>query len=197
MNSGTTLSAGLAAALGSVILAMSWPATAATSDADKSAAKPAAAAHVSAKPGEARKIEWEMLLPEGERDNFSRVPPAPVHDYLGEAGGMAALQSGSVDVNKQLDEANVTLPGFIVPLSIGKDGVVNEFFLVPYFGACIHVPPPPPNQIVYVKMAQGVKPQSMNEAYWITGKMHTTGKGTSLGMAAYSMDGSKIEIYDY
>jgi uncharacterized protein len=100
-------------------------------------------------------------------------------------------------VNKQLDGASVKIPGFIVPLDIGKDGLVSEFFLVPYFGACIHVPPPPPNQIVFVKMAKGIALDSIYEAYWITGKMKLSNKTTRLGAAAYSLAGEKVEIYKY
>jgi hypothetical protein len=148
------------------------------------------------KPGGVREIEWELLLPEAERANFSMTPPPPVHDYLGE-GGMAAAQSGSFDVNKQLDEMTVKLPGFVVPLDTAKDGLVSEFFLVPYFGACIHVPPPPPNQIVYVRMKEGVRLESMYDAFWVTGKMHTKSKGSRFGMAAYSMDAQSAEPYKY
>lgn len=48
----------------------------------------------------------------------------------------------------------VSIPGFMVPFEDSMTGV-NEFLLVPYFGACIHTPPPPPNQIVYVRMEGG------------------------------------------
>ena len=100
-------------------------------------------------------------------------------------------------INKALEGANIKIPGFIVPLDVGKDGLVTEFFLVPYFGACIHVPPPPPNQIVYVRMAKGVALDSIYEAYWITGRMKTSNKTTRLGAAAYQLDANKVEIYKY
>jgi len=136
-------------------------------------------------------------VPKDARSRFAGgAPPAPVHDYLGE-GGLAAQQVMDFSVNKQLDGANVKIPGFIVPLDIGKDGLVSEFFLVPYFGACIHVPPPPPNQIVFVKMAKGIALDSIYEAYWITGKMKLSNKTTRLGAAAYSLSGEKVEIYKY
>ncbi len=160
------------------------------------AAKPAAAG----KPAAAAPIlelDWEELVPKDARARFGAAgPPAPVHDYLGE-GGMAAQQVMDFSVNKELDGADVKIPGFIVPLDIGKDGLVSEFFLVPYFGACIHVPPPPPNQIVHVKMAKGIALDSIYEAYWITGKMKVATKTTRLGAAAYSLAGEKVEIYKY
>lgn len=165
------------------------------------AARPAAAPAPTAgtpKAGSAAilELDWEELLPKDARSRFGAGPPPPVHDYLGE-GGLAAQQVMDFSVNKELDGASVKLPGFIVPLDIGKDGLVSEFFLVPYFGACIHVPPPPPNQIVYVRMNKGIALDSIYEAYWITGKMRLQNKSTRLGAAAYQLAGEKVEIYKY
>ena len=54
-----------------------------------------------------------------------------------------------VKFNKSLEDKEVKLPGYVIPLEYyGRE--INTFLLVPYIGACIHVPPPPPNQIVYV-----------------------------------------------
>jgi uncharacterized protein len=89
-----------------------------------------------------KQIDWSALLPAAERDNYNPSPPPAVHDYLGE-GSMAALQTGSYTSNNELNGARVRIPGFVVPLERGRDGLIDEFFLVPYFGACIHVPPPP------------------------------------------------------
>lgn len=161
------------------------------------AARPAPAASATKAGSNAiLELDWEELLPKDTRSKFGAGPPPPVHDYLGE-GGLAAQQVMDFSVNKELDGANVKLPGFIVPLDIGKDGLVSEFFLVPYFGACIHVPPPPPNQIVYVRMNKGIALDSIYEAYWITGKMRLQNKSTRLGAAAYQLAGEKVEIYKY
>jgi uncharacterized protein len=152
---------------------------------------------VSARKDAARMIDWDALLPDRERTNFNTEPPAPLHDYLGERGA-AARQTGSVAVNTKLSETKVKIPGFVVPLVVNDNGVVSEFFLVPYFGACIHVPPPPPNQIVYVKLADGgVKLGSEEDAYWVTGTLHTQINGTSLAKAAYTLDASRMELYKY
>jgi uncharacterized protein len=81
---------------------------------------------------------------------------------------------------------------------VNDNGVVSEFFLVPYFGACIHVPPPPPNQIVYVKLTGGgVRLGSPEDAYWVTGTLHAQVNGTSLAKAAYTLDASRMELYHY
>ncbi len=162
--------------------------------AKSAAAKPAAPASVT---GGVRELDWDALLPEDARTKFQGGAPAPIHDYLGGESGMAAQQVLDFSVNKTLDGNTVKIPGFIVPLDVGKDGMVSEFFLVPYFGACIHVPPPPPNQIVYVRMDKGMALDSIYEAYWITGKLKVTNKTTRLGAAAYQLAGTKIEIYKY
>ena len=161
------------------------------------AAKPASKTAVTSPQAAAiLELDWEELLPKDTRLKFQANPQAPVHDYLGE-GGMAAQQMMDFSVNKELDGVGVKLPGFIVPLDVGKDGLVSEFFLVPYFGACIHVPPPPPNQIVYVKMNKGIALDSIYEAYWITGKMKVSNKTTRLGAAAYQLAADQVEIYKY
>ena len=141
-------------------------------------------------------LDWERLLPKDYKGNAAAGIPAPIHDYLGEAGP-AAQQPADFSVNTELDGVMARIPGFIVPLDVGKDGVVTEFFLVPYFGACIHVPPPPPNQIVYVHAAKGIALDSIYEAYWVSGKMTVHSKSTQLGAAAYQIDADKVEIYKY
>ncbi|MFZ9709177.1 MAG: DUF3299 domain-containing protein [Steroidobacteraceae bacterium] len=143
-----------------------------------------------------REIDWDELIPPESRAKFLAGPPPAAHDYLGE-GGLAAQQVMDFSVNKALDGTQIKIPGFIVPLDIGKDGLVSEFFLVPYFGACIHVPPPPPNQIVYVRMNRGIALDSIYEAYWISGRMKVSSKTTRLGAAAYQLDATKVEVYKY
>lgn len=142
-------------------------------------------------------LDWEQLIPESERTQYSATPPAPVHDYLSGEAGPAVAQSMTYKVNKELDGKTVKIPGFIVPLDLDAENRVIEFFLVPYFGACIHVPPPPPNQIVFVRLVDGIALESMYEAYWITGKMTLESRKTRLGAAAYTLAGQKVEVYKY
>ena len=145
-------------------------------------------------------LDWKELLPEDERAHFTAVAPPPVHDYRGE-GGPPAVQTQDFNVNKSLEGATVRLPGFIVPLdplkSSGPSAAVSEFLLVPYFGSCIHVPPPPPNQIVYVRTTRRAGIDSIYDAYWITGKLHLQTKTTRLGASAYELNADKIEVYKY
>ena len=181
------------------------PATAATAPAATTpAATPGSASSAGAQPPVApaansaavRELDWEDLIPTESKERPPSGTPAPMHDYLGE-GGLAAQQVLDFSVNKALDGNNVRLPGFIVPLEVSKDGKVTEFFLVPYVGACIHVPPPPPNQLIYVRAEKGLALESIWEAYWVTGKLSITNRSTRLGAAAYQLAADKVEIYKF
>lgn len=136
---------------------------------------------------------WDRLLPESEREHFSLAPPPPLHDYL--SAQEAAPQTGSAAINAALEGTTLRLPGYIVPLQMTADGLVGEFFLVPYVGACIHVPPPPPNQMVYIVLEKPLPLTALYEPYWVTGTVHTHATGTRISMAAYSMRVSKVDPY--
>jgi hypothetical protein len=159
------------------------------------AAEPGASSASTQKSAAARQIDWDELLPPAERDRTATALPGPNHDYLG--GGMAAAQRGSYDVNPALNGTAVKIPGFVVPLERDADGLVREFFLVPYFGACIHVPPPPPNQIVYVKLGTGARLGSIYQAQWVTGILKAETRSSRLGAAAYTLTATGVEQYKY
>jgi len=148
------------------------------------------------KPGEVMELDWRDLLPENERAHFSAVAPPPQHGPLGE-GGPPAVQKESTTFNEELGDMVVRMPGFVVPIGTPHNGLITEFFLVPYIGACIHVPPPPPNQMVYVKSANGIAADAVHEAYWVTGKMRIENRTTPLGTAAYAITASKVDLYAY
>jgi hypothetical protein len=160
------------------------------------ASQPAAAPEAGAA-GPAREIEWQDLLPAEERDTASLVPPTAVHDYLLGESTPPPGQADSSGINPDLADRVVRLPGFIVPLEIDRQGRVTELFLVPFYGACIHVPPPPPNQIVHVTMAEPLTLGSMTAAYWMTGQMRIATRHTRLGTAAYSMHAAHSEEYEF
>jgi hypothetical protein len=139
-------------------------------------------------------LEWDDLIPDSELGKpFEDV--LPQHDYLSE-GGPAALQSGSAAVRKELDGRQARVPGFIVPLTISADGLVKEFFLVPFFGACIHVPPPAPNQIVFGHSASGFRLKSIYDPHWVTGLLSATTTATRLGTSAYSIEAAAFAPYE-
>jgi hypothetical protein len=174
------------------------PAGTAASKATTTRAKtsPKAKPKTKEKPKELQQIDWRDLLPENERKRYTATAPAPIHGALGE-GGPPAVQTVTTSVNKDLDQAPVRLPGFIVPLAEPKNGLVREFYLVPYIGEDIHVPPPPSNQMVYVRSATGIAAEAVHEAYWVTGKMRVETRTTPLGTSAYSLVADKVEQYQY
>jgi hypothetical protein len=101
----------------------------------------------------------------------------------------------STNIRPEWNNRQIRIPGFIVPLEFNDEQIVTEFFLVPYFGACIHVPPPPPNQIIHVKSAKGFQLDELYTPFWITGTLKTETIKNDLAQAAYTMTASKIEIY--
>jgi len=157
---------------------------------------PVAAAEA-ASSGSVMEIEWRDLLPETERAGASLAPPTAVHDYLLGESTPPPDQPMNFGINTGLADRIVRLPGFIVPLELDERGRVTELFLVPFFGACIHVPPPPPNQIVHVTMAAPLELGAMTAAYWITGRMSISTRKTRLGTSAYSMHEASSEEYDF
>jgi len=102
-----------------------------------------------------------------------------------------------------LDGQLVRIPGYVLPLEFSGTEV-NEFFLVPYVGACIHVPPPPPNQMVFVRLGDRTISGDLYEPVWITGRMKVEKTNTSLTYfdgqsmvdAGYTLDGLKVENYE-
>jgi uncharacterized protein len=98
------------------------------------------------------------------------------------------------DALRALDGKRVRLPGFIVPLDDLED-TVKEFLLVPYYGACVHVPPPPPNQLVYAQMARGSTPTSWWQAVWLEGTLHITRYQSVYGVAGFRMTVERVTPY--
>ena len=103
-----------------------------------------------------------------------------------------AQQKGAV---LQYNNKTVSIPGFMVPLEDDLESV-TEFLLVPYAGACIHVPPPPPNQIVYVKMTSGAKVQvTFTDPIQVTGQLKISTVESPYGAVSYDMDGNTVGPY--
>ena len=96
--------------------------------------------------------------------------------------------------NFRMDGAEVKLPGYVVPLEEAKGGM-KEFMLVPYFGACIHTPPPPANQIVHVVASKAVKGLRMMDAVWVSGTLKTARRDSVMGVSGYRMDAVEVVPY--
>ncbi len=131
---------------------------------------------------EAEEVYWEDLVPEGFNE---LAAPAVNHD-----GTMTQLQPDAPVVEKY-DGKRVKIPGFVVPLE-GTAELTTEFLLVPYFGACIHVPPPSSNQIVHVKFEKGIAIDDLYDAIWVTGTLSTAGWKGDIASVGYSLTGESV-----
>jgi hypothetical protein len=105
-------------------------------------------------------------------------------------------------VNPALDGKTIRIPGYVLPLEFSGTKV-TEFLLVPWVGACIHTPPPEPNQIVYVKPEKAFDIRRMFDAVWVTGRIAATGSKRSVQIVdgsadvdvGYSLRASLVEPY--
>ena len=150
---------------------------------------------------EPRDLTWSEMIP---ADAPAEVPNMkPLHDLSQMSDALAAESAPAAKqdlpnapVVQTLDGQAIRLPGYIVPLEVNEDGRTTEFLLVPYFGACIHVPPPPSNQIVHVRSEIGVKLEELYQPYWIEGAMQVKASTSELADAGYQMDAQKIYVYE-
>ncbi len=105
--------------------------------------------------------------------------------------------------NKELVDKPVRIPGYLLPLEYDGDKV-TEFFLVPYVGACIHTPPPPPNQIVHVKTSEGYAVEGLYTPVWVNGLLKNERTESSLSYvdgssnipSSYALEATSVEAYE-
>jgi len=110
-------------------------------------------------------VKWKELVPEGYK-------PPPVRSEAFYAANPELNNQPELDapIVESLDGQKIKIPGYVVQLE-GDADKVTQFLLVPYYGACIHVPPPPPNQIVLVDFPKGVKYEDTFDPVWVEGVM--------------------------
>ena len=147
-----------------------------------------------------------FVLTSGPRDvragPVSDVVAPVVHDDPPEVQWrlLATLDYRSGEMSDELAAlvpGEVKVPGFMVPLEDWAEEV-SEFLLVPYVGACVHTPPPPPNQLVYVKMAEGQKvPVSFWDPVWVHGDLAIEETTNVYGSVSFTMDGTSIVPYEW
>ena len=121
------------------------------------------------------------------------IAQAMAPDTSGERTWEDALVS--THTRPEFDDTAVRLPGFIVPLEFDDAMNISEFFLVPYYGACIHVPPPPPNQIIFVRYPEGLQLENLYTPFWVSGQLHIETVENDTALASYAMDADKIVEY--
>ncbi len=110
-------------------------------------------------------------------------------------GGLNYDTGEMTDTLKKLNGKVVKIPGFVVPLEDYEEEAA-EFLLVPYFGACVHTPPPPPNQLVYVKMANKKKMKvGLWDAVWMYGTLKVEFIESVFGPASFTLEGLRTAPY--
>jgi len=122
------------------------------------------------------------------------APPPPMPE--GKWMSRSRRQPGSgmpPAVVTQLDGQKVRIGGYVVPLDFDSTSV-KEFLLVPFVGACIHVPPPPTNQIIYVKAEKGFDVQGSFDPVYVTGTMKTETQFTGLAETGYSIAADRVDL---
>lgn len=139
------------------------------------AAEDAAKAEARAAAG-LRELGWEELMPEGEEERLAQLYQQQMMMlYSGEpveegSAADAMVQIGTFNTVPELDGQRVRIPGYTVPFDFSADARITEFLLVPYFGACIHAPPPPPNQTIFVMTEDPLQIRDLAQAVWIDRK---------------------------
>ena len=146
-------------------------------------------------------LEWDALIPDGYR------PDALMQEYNVDeledddprtAELMAKLRElwDQAPVREDLDGEEVKLPGFVVPVE-GDAEETTSFLLVPYYGACIHVPPPPANQTVYVltEPGKGTRP-GLFDVVWVTGTMSVKRTENDIAEAGYTLYATGVTAYE-
>jgi hypothetical protein len=155
-------------------------------------------------------IEWLDLLPEEELYILENPPAyldeiedgSPDDILLNEFKSQTAAAEdryqqalSSKNIRAEFNSRHVRIPGFIVPLEFNDQQMITAFFFVPYFGACIHMPPPPPNQMIYGEYKAGIHLDSLYDPFWIEGTMSTTLVENEMATAAYSINVAAIKPY--
>ena len=146
---------------------------------------------------------WKDLLPENEASLIKQYQPdktKPMNEQVFtsiQASFDADYQATLTSTNtvKTLHNRAVTINGFIVPLDVNDQREILSFFLVPYFGACIHFPPPAPNQMIYVRSPEGFTMDGSSDAYTISGILQVAMFEDPVGTSAYLMDAVSIQPF--
>lgn len=150
-------------------------------------------------------LDWLELMPAEDRQALEAMPEID-HATPEQQGfsddGLLKQPPGLPDVMYSaktvpaLDGRSIRLGGYPVPLESDSQGRSIEFFLVPYPGACIHVPPPPPNQIVLVRYPRGITLEDIYAPLWVDGTLRVEPVHNDLADAAYALVAERVELVE-
>ena len=148
--------------------------------------------------------DWLDLMPKSDQMALEQMPEID-HDSpeaqgtftdkggLKQSKGLPAVMYSTKTV-ASMNGKHIRLGGYPVPLESDAKGRSTLFFLVPYPGACIHVPPPPPNQLVLVRYPKGLKLDDIYTPLWVMGTLKVESVSNDLADAAYALDASKVRV---
>ncbi len=149
--------------------------------------------------------DWLDLMPPEDRQALEEMPEL---QHQGPEGDSTFYTPGGLRQQDQdlpavmystrtvaaLDGQAMRLGGYPVPLESDDKGNSTLFFLVPYPGACIHVPPPPPNQLVLVRYPKGIALEDIYAPLWVSGTLKVEKVSNDLADAAYAMDAGEVRL---
>jgi hypothetical protein len=146
-----------------------------------------------------KETAWDALMPAdwNPAKDFQALDLANLSDSDPRAAKALEQLRSALDnapVVSTLNGTRIRIAGFTVPLESAR-GQISEFLLVPYFGACIHTPPPPANQIIHVTPVKPFKTDQAIAAVWVSGALETVRSETGLGNAGYRMRAEAIIPY--
>lgn len=142
---------------------------------------------------EPREIDWLELMP---AEDLALLENMPEVQHEGDGPELLPDEIMTGRVVPEMANVDGRIPGFVVPLKTTEDMEILEFFLVPYYGACIHVPPPPPNQIIHVKYREGFKLEALYDPVWIEGTLVIERTENVMGTSSYSIVAESVEPYE-
>ncbi len=147
----------------------------------------------------ARVIGWKNLIPPGVEQDVQTGVLSHDMDCLDHEDPdcwdkMERLEKTKGLVVSEFNGQTVTIPGYMVPLDFDQ-AEVSRFLLVPYAGACIHVPPPPPNQIIFVTADRHVRARDLAVPVIATGYIKAETRATDLAGTGYVMELVRVDDY--
>ena len=172
---------------------------------------PAATSAPAVPKAEYRDVEWTDLMPEEDLQallnppqDIMDIPDGSEMDQISGQISNAIAQASdsryqqaltSTRVVEAMNDQQIRIPGFIVPIDFDENQMTTRFFLVPYFGACIHVPPPPPNQILLVDYPKGIKVDELYDPFQISGRLKTSMFQHEMATSAYLLEAADVQPY--
>ena len=138
-------------------------------------------------------LSWLELSPPADEEIVRKYEAGEISD----AEAAAYVEKlGNIPVQK-LNNSRVRIPGFLVPLNVNEDQRSTELLLVPTMGACIHVPPPPPNQSIYIRYPEGIKvTEAAYTPYWVEGIIKVEKNESEYAAVLYAMTPDSIVEYE-